>query len=617
VLLADLARRLLLLSVLLVFLIPLLSLMSSGGAPSVALVALLAVMTAVRPPSGLLGLALVLPLAFALTDATGSSLTVIQVTESFVLAFIVGALARSIFDGRLFMDSRVARPALAIFSLVAVSGLCGVFEQYADAGVAFASLWRAATSYFVSPSSERLLQPAFHWLEFAALVPLVELTVRRRPRWRYVTLIVWLGASAVAGAQTILQVADLTLERGGGFRDGINLLLRSRLSPLYLDLNAAGSLFAMLVVTAIVLGVTSRHRLAAAIVSPFLFVGLFGTQSRAALAAAVAVFGYLATRALFRRGRRTTAVLLALGLIAGSAGALLVARPSHVSASAAVNSRVELAKIALKMTTQAPVFGIGLGRFVWASRDYIEPGFVASFPGAALGENAHNNFLQILAELGCMGLVAFVWLLWNAMRPAAVDPPVRAARTALVAGLATFFLSALFGHPLLIYPIAAATFVTLGLAAGSLPAREVPSGRGRLQWAEWILVAVVLVSMPWRIFASLSPGTPEVVGAGPLQPEIEGVQYRVAEPVSRWRVRQRSRTVVALMRWDPAGGTDCHVRIGVRNRPADAVSLRADAWTPVRFAIPPGGRPSEPPEVEFTVSSPTCRLFIGTVTATR
>jgi O-antigen ligase len=548
---ADLARRILLLACLLIFLLPLLSLMFSGGAPSVALAAVLALMTAARPSSGLLGLAIVVPLAFALTDAAGSSLTAVQVTESFVLAFIVGAIARSILDGRLFMDSRLARPALAIAALVAVSGLCAVFEQFADAPVAMAALWESAMSYFVSPAAAHMLQPAIHWLEFAALVPLVELSMRRRPEWRDVTLIVWLGAWAVAAGPTILQTADL-------------------------DLSVIGSLLAMLVVTAIVLAVLSRRRLAAVV-----------------------------------------ATLLVISVVGGLATALSWSRPTRVSPSTAIHLRVELSKIALRMTTQAPVFGVGLGRFADASRDYIDPGFVASFPGTALGQNAHNNFLQILAELGCLGLAAFIWLLSAAMRPMAVARQALAARTALIAGLATFFVCALFDHPLLIYPIAAAAFVTLGLAAGTLPPREIVSPPGLRGWAEWILVAVVLVSMPWRISAALSPDMPDVVGAGPLQPELEGVPYRVAEPQSRWRLRPRTRMAVALMRWDRSAAANCRVRIRVRNRPEDEVALRVDAWIPVRFSIPPGGRPSDAPEVEFTVSSPTCRLFVGTVTAMR
>ena len=181
--LADLARRTLLLFGLLIFLIPLLSLVSSGGAPSIALVAVLAIMTAARPSSGLVGLGLVLPLAFALTDGAGSSLSVEQVAEAFVLAFTAGALARSILDGRLFIDSRLARPALALGVIVAVWGLCTVLEQSADARVAIGALWRSARSYFVNRDSADTLQPTLHWLEFAALVPLVELSLRRRPAW--------------------------------------------------------------------------------------------------------------------------------------------------------------------------------------------------------------------------------------------------------------------------------------------------------------------------------------------------------------------------------------------------------------------------------------------------
>jgi len=148
-----------------------------------------------------------------------------------------------------------------------------------------------------------------------------------------------------------------------------------------------------------------------------------------------------------------------------------------------------------------------------------------------------------------------------------------------------------------------------------LPARANSAAGERFRWPEWILLAVVLVSIPWRISAALSPGTPEVVGAGPLQPELEGMQYRVAEQSSRWRLRAHTRTVVALMRWDPTGATDCRVRIRVRNRPPDEVGLRRDIWIPVRFSIPPGGRPGDRPEVEFEVTRTACRLFVGTVTA--
>jgi hypothetical protein len=440
VFLADLARRILLLFVLLIFLVPLSSLMSSGGHLSAA-----------------------------------------QLTETAVLIFIAGSLARSILDGRLFIDSRMARPATALAALVAAAGLCSAFEQTADASVAIARSWRSATSYFVGPDAGYFLQPTLQWLEFCALVPFVELSVRRRPEWRDVTVMAWLGACAVAAA-----------------------------------------------------------------------------------------------------------------------GAAVALWPAD-GASAGANGRIEMVMLALETARQVPVFGVGPGGFVWASSTNLEPSYFLP--------------LVVLVEYGCLGLAVFGGLLWTALRPLFVDKPTRTARTAVVGGLVAFLLSAFFAPPLLEYPIAAATFVTLGFAAGMLPPRAASTARP-LRWIERIVLAMLLIPLPWRITQALSPGTPEVAGAGPVQPELEGVGYRIAEPVSRWRVQPRSRMFVALMRWDPPAAEHCRVRIVVRDRPPDEVSLRSDVWIPVRLSIPPG-RPNDAPEVEFHVSSPACRLLVGTVTATK
>ena len=440
--LADLARRILLLTGLLIFLVPLTSLSSSG-----------------------------------------LRLTAVQLTEAVVLAFIVVALTRSILDGRLFMDSRLARPAMAVTALVGVSGLCSAFEQTADAGVAIRGLWRSATSYFVSPDANYMLQPTLQWLELAVLAPLVELSVRRLRLWR---------------------------EAAGGLRPG-----KALSAPLI-------------------------------------------------------------------------AVLVVLVLIVASAVVLGPARGN--------------VGLALEAARQAPMFGIGPGGAIWAVPN---------------PESSYWLPLVILIELGCIGLVTFVWLVWSAVKPAAVGAPARTARTVVVSGAVACFLLAMFVNPSLVYPAVAVMFVMCGFAAGMLPVRAPSPAQSPRLWAEWIVLGVVLISAPWRISEALSPGTPEVVGAGPVQPEIEGVGYRVVEPVSRWRLDPRTRTVVALMRWDPARAFQCRVRIAVRNRPADEVSLRSDMWIPVRFAIPPGSRPNERPEVEFHVSGQACRLFVGTVTATR
>ena len=65
--------------------------------------------------------------------------------------------------------------------------------------------------------------------------------------------------------------------------------------------------------------------------------------------------------------------------------------------------RWELAQTSLRMTASRPSFGVGIGSFYCAVRRIRSPELLRIFP-PAIHENAHNNFLQILAELGDRGV---------------------------------------------------------------------------------------------------------------------------------------------------------------------------------------------------------------------
>jgi O-antigen ligase len=67
-------------------------------------------------------------------------------------------------------------------------------------------------------------------------------------------------------------------------------------------------------------------------------------------------------------------------------------------------------------------------------------------------ENAHNNFLQVLAEVGVAGLAALLsflgvvfWEAWRRTRTAAGGP----WRHAAAAGLLAFMMTWATGHPML------------------------------------------------------------------------------------------------------------------------------------------------------------------------
>src|SRR6185436_12870588 len=95
-------------------------------------------------------------------------------------------------------------------------------------------------------------------------------------------------------------------------------------------------------------------------------------------------------------------------------------------------------------------------------------------------ENAHNQVLQVLGELGGVGLAAFMALFVAGLFPAARSlwrgdtPPLLAG---LAVGTGSFLIAALGMHPLLIPEVAMAFFLVLGLTSGTAPlGREIGGG---------------------------------------------------------------------------------------------------------------------------------------------
>ncbi len=390
-----------------------------------------------------------LPL-WSLADLTSFRVTfpAAVAVEVLVLAFIVVTGTVGLFDSRLFVASRLFRPALVLGAVVLALGSCQILFQFAGARAAVEAVLGATVRYFDEPSAADLLQPTLAGLEFAALPPLVEIVMRRRARL---------------------------------------------------------------------------------------------TRTLAWFLSIVALVTIVASAALLADSSK--AVAARLPEIAG-----------------------------------------------------------------AIGE---------LTELWILGLVSSAWLLWAAFAPPLLRSTDRTVRLAAIAAVALMAGVAVLGRSPLGYVAGAVAAVALGLGAALSPSPSVPPGTGSSRWVFWILGACVLVAAPIRAATALWPATVGVRGAGPLQPALEDVMYRVADQQSTWTLAPQARTVTVLMRWDASGASDCYVRITVAGRPNDEVSLAPDRWTPVRFAVPPVGPPHEPPAVTFGVGRPSCRLLVGTITATR
>jgi O-antigen ligase len=186
------------------------------------------------------------------------------------------------------------------------------------------------------------------------------------------------------------------------------------------------------IVVAMVLVATLRPRLpgiarmAIPLALAVLVAGLFATQSRGGVLAAVAAL--VAALALFPGGRR---VIVAGALVFALAGVAYVsAEPSaHERLTTAAadrgNGREDLWRVAGRMVADHPLAGVGLANFPVRSREYVrEPGalqFVELI--AERPHEAHNTYLQVLAEAGLIGLGLFI-----AVIAAAISSAVRAAR---------------------------------------------------------------------------------------------------------------------------------------------------------------------------------------------
>ena len=135
---------------------------------------------------------------------------------------------------------------------------------------------------------------------------------------------------------------------------------------------------------------------------------------------------------------------------------------SRVNFNKAFVYRPELFRAALYMFSENPVFGVGQGNFFRLSSNIdISHSIYMVQKG---GENAHNYFLQTLAETGLVGVSAFIFAIsWPFFR---VDQFSKIAVPALA--LFSIALGNFFSHPLLIRPNLILFAVLLALMYASI-----------------------------------------------------------------------------------------------------------------------------------------------------
>lgn len=173
--------------------------------------------------------------------------------------------------------------------------------------------------------------------------------------------------------------------------------------------------------------------------------------------------------------------------------------------SAAGESRYEFWKVAVEQNADAPLIGTGSGTFeFWWTRNSDGSGTV---------RDAHSLYLQVLGELGIVGLLLLVALLalllvFGARRTLRAPPAERTLLAAALAGLLAFCVAAAFDW---LWQIPVLVVATLLLGAALLAPGERADREGRTPFPPPLrlgipalaLLAIVAIAIPLAMASQL------------------------------------------------------------------------------------------------------------------
>ncbi len=532
----------------------------------------------VRPVFGLLAIAFVVPLGELVVPLIGAH--PIRHADTLIVAFLAGWLGwRAAARDRAPAVSRQLGLALWIFGCLLVASVTttALHLHRADPERARGLLTDVLFAYLVTDdpfgahAAGNLLQG------IGLLLAAADLSRRER------RLTLWLPACLVASG-VVVSVAASLLAFGIGTRETLARQLAvglPRYSAAHGDVNAAGS--SLLLLFGVGLGLAAEHRrlrilwLAASLAIAW---GLVLAGSRTAFVAGCLVACIAGTVWLLRRASPkwiamtlvAAAIVVVVGLVRAPAGA------------AGLEMRYGFTESSLRMIAARPLFGVGEGRYYTLSTLTLPPTL-----GWWYGrENAHNYFLQTAAELGVIGLAAFLWMVIAATIPAMTNAGrivVRPAVAGCLAGAVAFLVTCLSGHPLLVPEAATPFWIVLGLMAGS---QATADSQARRTWMPAAAcAAALLMTVPFRPAPPnlrLSSGTD---GFGPWGADERGFAFRAMHGfASLFVVNAIGEVEIPLRLERPSASGAVPVNIAVPGEPARQVRV-TETWTRVNVPLPP------------------------------
>jgi O-antigen ligase/Flp pilus assembly protein TadD len=144
-----------------------------------------------------------------------------------------------------------------------------------------------------------------------------------------------------------------------------------------------------------------------------------------------------------------------------------------VAADPSINTRFLMWKVALEMFKDSPFFGLGIGTFkyhyLYYQAEYLvtNPSYVKN---AGMAAEAHNEYLQLASEIGIVGLVLFLAIIflfyYSSYQWFKKNGENRKKMTVfgLILGITCFLIHCMVTFPLHVPVLGATFFIILGLA---------------------------------------------------------------------------------------------------------------------------------------------------------
>jgi hypothetical protein len=521
----------------------------------------LALVAAWNPFNGLLILAGLGPFAATILVLTRTGSAALNFAEALVLAFLFGVAVRRVAIPNpikvpaAFGAATAVLAALSLASLLTSAVVLNI--EQADMGAIDQLRSLVIQNYLVGskPLTSNML-----FLESLALM-VITADGCGLDRDRTVRVLRMMMVSAAAAAlMNLLRVVNSALTQPHPAAAFLLQFATVRTNMHFPDLNAAGSYFVlMLFIAAGFLRTSPVQSVAACIL---ITAGLWIAGSRTAIAAAL---GIGAVGLFVRPGVGRRSLLFSTGLVA-LVGLLAIGawrfypQGRNLESAGAVSYRINTGRAALALIAAHPAAGVGLGNFSDMS---------------GVGDNAHNNYLQIAAELGLPALLLFFFVSGSALRSAWGFAPQLWPAWGLCLGLCAYLVTCLAGHPLLVAGAAYPFWIALGLAASFGSPSPASSTVKR-----FAVVAIVIVAatLPLRIASAARDADVEhlSVGLSKWQQRSDGTRYRWAGGHATFYVSPAARSIRIPIRKAPSAPATVEVRIYLDGVEANRVILQSD-----------------------------------------